>query len=32
VKVLATYKRGAKTYDAEAQLAVTVPDFVQRVR
>lgn len=32
VKVLATYKRGAKTYGAEAQLAVTVPDFVQRVR
>lgn len=32
VKVLATYERGAKKYDAEAQLAVTVPDFVQRVR
>jgi quinohemoprotein amine dehydrogenase len=32
VKVLATYRRGAKTYDAEAQLAVTVPDFVQRIR
>ncbi|HET7824644.1 MAG TPA: hypothetical protein VFK90_04895, partial [Anaeromyxobacter sp.] len=32
VKVLATYRRGAKTFDAGAQLAVTVPDFVQRVR
>jgi len=32
VKVLATYKRGAKTYSAQAQLAVTVPDFVQRIR
>jgi quinohemoprotein amine dehydrogenase len=32
VKVLATYRRGARTYKAEAQLAVTVPDFVQRIR
>jgi quinohemoprotein amine dehydrogenase len=32
VKVLATYRRGARKYDAEAQLAVTVPDFVQRIR
>jgi quinohemoprotein amine dehydrogenase len=32
VKVLATYKRGTRTYGAEAQLAVTMPDFVQRVR
>lgn len=32
VKVLATYRRGARTYQAEAQLAVTVPDFVQRIR
>jgi quinohemoprotein amine dehydrogenase len=32
VKVLASYKRGARRYDAEAQLAVTMPDFVQRVR
>jgi len=32
VKVLASYRRGAKTYDAEAQLAVTVPDYVQRLR
>jgi quinohemoprotein amine dehydrogenase len=32
VKVLASYQRGAKTYRAEGQLAVTVPDFVQRIR
>jgi quinohemoprotein amine dehydrogenase len=32
VKVLATYRRGARTYKSEAQLAVTVPDFVQRIR
>lgn len=32
VKVLATYRRGARTYKAEGQLAVTVPDFVQRIR
>ena len=32
VKVVATYKHGPKTYKAEAQLAVTVPDFVQRIR
>jgi quinohemoprotein amine dehydrogenase len=32
VKVIATYRRGAKTYRAEAQLAVTVPDYVQRIR
>jgi quinohemoprotein amine dehydrogenase len=32
VKVLATYQRGTRRYDAEAQLAVTMPDFVQRVR
>jgi hypothetical protein len=32
VKVLATYRRGTRTYEAQAQLAVTVPDFVQRIR
>lgn len=32
VKVLATYQRGGKKYDAEAQLAVTEPDFIQRIR
>jgi hypothetical protein len=32
VKVLATYRRGARKYDAEAQLAVTMPDFIQRIR
>jgi len=32
VKVLATYRRGTRTYEAQARLAVTVPDFVQRVR
>ncbi len=32
VKVLATYKRGPRTYAAEAQLAVTMPDFIQRIR
>jgi quinohemoprotein amine dehydrogenase len=32
VKVVATHTRGGKTYRAEARLAVTVPDFVQRIR
>jgi quinohemoprotein amine dehydrogenase alpha subunit len=32
VKVLAQYKRGAQTYRADAQLAVTVPDYIQRIR
>lgn len=32
VKVRATYARGARKYDAEAQLAVTEPDFIQRIR
>jgi quinohemoprotein amine dehydrogenase len=32
VKAVATYKRGGQTYRAEAQLAVTVPDYVQRIR
>jgi quinohemoprotein amine dehydrogenase len=32
VKVLAVYQRGARRYDAEAQLAVTMPDYVQRIR
>ncbi len=32
VKVLALYRRGAQTYAAEAALAVTVPDFIARIR
>jgi len=32
VKVVASYRRGHRRYTAEAQLAVTVPDFVQRIR
>ncbi|HET9596228.1 MAG TPA: quinohemoprotein amine dehydrogenase subunit alpha [Anaeromyxobacteraceae bacterium] len=32
VKVLASYRRGSRTYDAEGQLAVTMPDFVPRIR
>ena len=32
VKVLARYRRGAQTYTAEAALAVTVPDFIARIR
>ena len=32
VKVIARYPRGAKTYTAEAWLAVTVPDYIQRIR
>jgi quinohemoprotein amine dehydrogenase len=32
VKVEAQYKRGDKSYAAEAQLAVTVPDFIPRIR
>jgi quinohemoprotein amine dehydrogenase len=32
IKVLATYQRGADAYTAEAKLAVTVPDFIQRIR
>jgi len=32
VKVVAVYKRGAQTFQAQAQLAVTMPDFIQRIR
>lgn len=32
VKVLARYRRGAQTYTADAALAVTVPDFIARIR
>ncbi|MCC7151463.1 MAG: hypothetical protein IT501_05635 [Rubrivivax sp.] len=32
VKVLADYKRGAQTYRAQAQLAVTLPDLIARLR
>jgi quinohemoprotein amine dehydrogenase len=32
VKVVARHTRGGKSFRAEAKLAVTVPDFVQRIR
>jgi quinohemoprotein amine dehydrogenase len=32
VKVLAQYKRGAQTFTAQALLAVTMPDFIARLR
>jgi quinohemoprotein amine dehydrogenase len=32
VKVIAEYRRGGTPYTAEAQLVVTVPDYVQRLR
>lgn len=32
VKVVATYRHGPRTHRAQAQLAVTVPDYVQRIR
>jgi quinohemoprotein amine dehydrogenase len=32
VKVVATWRHGAQTFRAEAQLAVTVPDYIQRIR
>lgn len=32
VRVIASYKRGARAYRAEAKLAVTVPDFIARIR
>lgn len=32
VKVVAQYTRGTQTFTAEAQLAVTVPDFIGRIR
>ena len=32
VKVLASYERGGRTYTAAAELVVTVPDFIRRIR
>jgi len=32
VKVVAQYTRGTQTFTAEAQLAVTLPDFIGRIR
>lgn len=32
VKVLARYRRGERTFDAQAYLAVTVPDYIARLR
>jgi quinohemoprotein amine dehydrogenase len=32
VKVIALYKRGPQSFKAEAQLTVTMPDFIQRIR
>jgi quinohemoprotein amine dehydrogenase len=32
VKVLAEYRRGTRTYRAQAKLAVTMPDFIPRIR
>lgn len=32
VKVIAQYQRGGRTYTAKAQLAVTPPDFIPRIR
>jgi len=32
VKVLAHYRRGARTFSAQAWLAVTVPDYIARLR
>ncbi len=32
VKVIAQYKRGGQTFKADAQLAVTMPDYIQRIR
>ncbi len=32
VKVVARYQRGAQTFQAQAQLAVTMPDYIQRIR
>ncbi len=32
VKVLAEYRRGGRTYRAHGQLAVTMPDFIARLR
>ena len=32
VKVLAQYRRGAQAFTAQALLAVTMPDFIARLR
>ncbi len=32
VKVVAEYDRGGRTYRAEARLAVTVPDYIRRIK
>jgi quinohemoprotein amine dehydrogenase len=32
VKVIAQYKRGTQTFKADAELAVTMPDYIQRIR
>jgi hypothetical protein len=32
VKVIARYRRGAQTWTAQAQLAVTMPDLIRRIR
>jgi quinohemoprotein amine dehydrogenase len=32
VKVIAQYKRGGQTFKADAHLAVTMPDYIQRIR
>jgi quinohemoprotein amine dehydrogenase len=32
VKVIAVYRRGTQTFQAQAQLAVTMPDYIQRIR
>ena len=32
MKVVATYRRGGRTYTGEAKLAVTVPDYIQRIQ
>ena len=32
VKVLARYQRGGRTYDAQGELVVTVPDYIARLR
>jgi quinohemoprotein amine dehydrogenase len=32
VKVVAEYRRGGQAFKAEAQLAITMPDYIQRIR
>ena len=32
VKVLARYQRGGRSYDAQAELVVTMPDYIARIR